>query len=79
MNADTGPVLNTRTWRGDTLRCGDGGIFAEKRMFAANLLNKLSSKYWDNVQKLRNNRENGLDFDDNYHFTEEYMHFLEVI
>ena len=40
-------------------------------MFAANLLNKLSSKYWDNVQKLRKNGENDLDFDDNYHFTPE--------
>ena len=41
------------------------------KMFAANLLNKLSSKYWDNVQKLRKNGENDLDFDDNYHFTPE--------
>ena len=37
-------------------------------MFAANLLNKLSSKYWDNVQRLRNGADSNFD-DDNYYDT----------
>ena len=40
------------------------------RMFAANLLNKLSAKYWGNVQRLRpgaGDADSG--FGDNYYYT----------
>ena len=40
------------------------------KMFAANLLNKLSAKYWGNVQRLRpgaGDADSG--FEDNYHYT----------
>ena len=59
MNTDTGPVLGNGTY------CGDGEYLG---MFAANLLNKLSSKYWDNVQRLRNGAEHNFD-DDSYYDT----------
>ena len=61
---DAGPVLGNldTLWRRRIISQD------KKRMFAANFLNKLSSKYWDNVQRLRNGAENNFD-DDSYYDT----------